>query len=113
MLARLDLGIKLECVQEPMYWSSEFRGSFRELFICYNTHGQGELQSAPAKGLDRPFRRTPWPLLDRMKGRTTPDLTRWREFATDGDFNVAWAGLRKVLGRESWVAAVTHLNSGG
>ncbi len=44
-----------------VYWSTEFRGSLRELSICYKTHGQYELQLATVKRVDRTFQRTPWP----------------------------------------------------
>ena len=67
-----------ECDLTVMYWSSDFRESFRELSICYNTRGQGELQSGPAKRFDRTFERTPWPprtpSLCRGVGRRPPDL---------------------------------------
>ncbi len=45
-------------VGAPLLDSPDFRGSFRKLSICDNTRAQGELQSAPAKGLDRSFWRT-------------------------------------------------------
>ncbi len=41
-------------VGAPLLDSPDFRGSFRELSICYKTHGQGGLQSDQAK---RPLRR--------------------------------------------------------
>ncbi len=45
-------------VGAPFLDSPEFRGSFRELWICYKTHGQDGLQSDQAKRPDRTFRRS-------------------------------------------------------
>ena len=52
----------------------------REGVICYNTRGQGELQSGPAKRPDRTSRRTPCRPLTRSSrrggGRRPPDWER-------------------------------------